>query len=119
MSCWNFAETIYRLGAGRTAGRPALLHDELVISYGELRRRATGIASYLQSLDLPAGSHIGHYLRNSNAYMETYAGAGLAGHAHVNVNYRYRDDELIGLANGLDIRVLVYDTEFAERVAAI
>ncbi len=119
MSRWNFAETIYRLGAGRTADRPALIHDELVISYGELRRRATGIASYLQSLDLPAGSHIGHYLRNSNAYMETYAGAGLAGHAHVNVNYRYRDDELIGLANGLDIRVLVYDTEFAEWVAAI
>lgn len=119
MSCWNFAEALYRLGEGATAERPALIHDDLVISYAELRRRAAGIASFMESLELPAGSHVGHYLRNSNAYMEAYAGAGLAGHAHVNVNYRYQDEELIGLANGLDIRVLVYDAEFADRVRAI
>lgn len=119
MSCWNFAETVYRLGAGAAADRPALIHDDLIISYGELRHRASGIATYLNSLNLPAGSHVGHYLRNSNAYMEMFVGSGLAGHAHVNVNYRYRDDELIGLANGLDLRVIVYDAEFAERVMAI
>lgn len=119
MSCWNFAEAVYRLGEGATADRPALIHDDTVISYGELRNRAVGIASYLDSLELPPGSHVGHYLRNSNAYMETYAGAGLVGHAHVNVNYRYLDEELIDLANGLDLRVLVYDAEFAPMVAAI
>ena len=119
MSCWNFAETVYSLGEGPTADHPALIHDDLIISYSELRHRASGIASYLNSLELPAGSHVGHYLRNSNAYMEMFVGSGLAGHAHVNVNYRYRDEELIGLANGLDLRVLVYDAEFADRVAAI
>ena len=119
MSCWNIAEAIHQLGASDIAERPALLHEGEVVSFKELDRRAAGIASYLATLDLAPGSHIGHYMRNSNAYMETFIGAGLAGHAHVNVNYRYLDEELISLCNNLDIRVLVYDREFAPRVAGI
>ncbi|MEM0955137.1 MAG: AMP-binding protein [Pseudomonadota bacterium] len=119
MSFWNFAETIYQLAHSGWGERTGLIHGAHSISYAELVERATGIADYLQSQTLPAGSHVGHYLRNSNAYMETFVGAGLAGHSHVNVNYRYTDEELTELCNGLDIRVLVYDAEFAELVAAI
>ena len=119
MSGWNIGEAIYRFGDSPVADQPALIHGDLVISFRELRRRACGIASYLKSLDLPAGAHVGHYLRNSNAYMEVFTATALAGMAHVNVNYRYLDEELIGLCNSLDIRVLVYDAEFADRVAAI
>lgn len=119
MSCWNIAEAVHQLAASEMAEHPALLHGEDVISFKELDRRAGAIASYLLSLELPAGSHVGHYMRNSNAYMETFIGAGLAGHSHVNVNYRYRDEELISLCNSLDIRVLVYDKEFADCVASI
>ena len=116
---WNFSEAIYQLGAGPTADRTALVHDDEIISFAELRRRAVSLADWLMTLGLPAGSHIGHYMRNSNAYMETFFGAGLAGMSHVNVNYRYLDEELVDLANGLDIRVLVYDREFADRVSHI
>ena len=119
MSCWNIAEAVYRIGDSTIAERPALIHGEEVISYRELRRRASGIAGFLRSKGIPVGAHVGHYMRNSNAYLETFTGAALAGMAHVNVNYRYLDEELIGLCNGLDIQVLVYDTEFAPRVAAV
>ncbi len=119
MGCWNFAEAVYRLGEGVTATRPALVHDGDSIDYRELRRRSLGIGSYLHGLGLNGGAHVGHYLRNSNAYMETFVGAGLAGLSHVNVNYRYQDDELVELCNGLDIEVLVYDAPFADRVARI
>jgi acyl-CoA synthetase (AMP-forming)/AMP-acid ligase II len=119
MSCWNFAEAIYQLADSPAADRPALIHEDRVISYAQLRDRACGIATWMQQLALPAGAHVGHYLRNSNAYMETFTAASLAGLAHVNVNYRYLEDELIDLCNGLDIRVLVYDVEFAGRVARI
>ncbi len=119
MSCWNFAEAIYQLSESDWGDKPALIHGEHVIDYRELVARASGVADYLNTLDLPAGSHVGHYLRNSNAYMESFVGAALAGHSHVNVNYRYTDEELTDLCNGLDIRVLVYDTEFAELVAQI
>ncbi len=119
MSCWNFAEAIYQLAQSEWGDRPALIHADNSISFRELAGRAEGIADHLMELDLPAGSHVGHYLRNSNAYMETFVGAALAGHSHVNVNFRYTGEELTDLCNGLDIRVLVYDSEFADIVAAI
>ncbi len=119
MSCWNFAEAIYQLANSDWGDKPALIHADNSISYKELVQRAEGIADYLDTLELHAGSHVGHYLRNTNAYMESFVGAGLAGHSHVNVNFRYTDEELTDLCNGLDIRVLVYDSEFADIVAAI
>ncbi len=119
MSCWNFAEAIYQLAQSDWGDKPALIHADNGISFRELAARAEGIADYLMDLDLPAGSHVGHYMRNSNAYMETFVGAALAGHSHVNVNFRYTGEELTDLCNGLDIRVLVYDSEFADIVATI
>jgi 3-oxocholest-4-en-26-oate---CoA ligase len=116
---WNISEVVYRLSQTELAERPALIHGDENISYRELVRRCSGLGSWLNSLGLPENSHVGHYMRNSNAYMETFVGAGLAGMAHVNVNYRYLDQELIDLCVSLDIRVLVYDAEFADRVAAI
>ncbi len=119
MSCWNYAEAIYQLAQSDWGSRPALIHADEEISYRELTRRALGIARYLDELKLPAGSHVGHYMRNSNAYTETLVGAAFAGHSHVNVNFRYTGQELADLCNDLDIRVLVYDSEFAHVVASV
>ncbi|MEH6590976.1 MAG: AMP-binding protein [Halioglobus sp.] len=116
---WNISEAIYRLGHSTVADRPALIHGGDEVSFKQLTERASSFGSWLTSLELPARAHIGHYMRNSKAYMESFTAAGLAGMTHVNVNYRYMDQELVDLCNGLDIRVLVYDAEFADRVAAI
>ncbi|MGB1139886.1 MAG: AMP-binding protein [Halioglobus sp.] len=116
---WNYSEAVDRLGSGPVADRVAIHHDGEDISFGELRRRCRGIAAWLQEQGLGPRVHVGHYMRNSNAYLETFLGGGLAGHAHVNVNYRYQDSELSGLCNTLDIQVLVYDAEFADCVARI
>ena len=119
MSCWNFGEAVWRIADSPIADRTALIHGNTEVSFAELRRRSAGIASWLRSLGLPEGAHVGHYLRNSNAYMELVTACGLIDYGHVNVNYRYRDQELVDLCNGLDIRVLAYDEEFADRVGAI
>lgn len=119
MSGWNLADAVYHLADGSRADTPALIHDEHIVSYGELRRRACGIGAWLLAQGLPSGAHIGHYMRNSNAYMEMFEGAAMAGMSHLNINYRYRDDELVDLCNGLDVRVLVYDLEFAPLVDQI
>ena len=116
---WNISEAIYRLGQSSAGDRPALIHGDLEISYRELNNRASRIGSWLRTHNLQPGAHVGHYMRNSNAYMETFTAAGMVGMTHVNVNYRYLEQELVDLCNGLDIEVLVYDTEFAERVAGI
>ena len=116
---WNFSEAVFQLAHSDIAGRPALIHDDKIISYSQMMDRCDGIASWLAALNLPAGSHVGHYMRNSNVYMESFIATGLAGMSHVNVNFRYLDDELLDLFNALDIRVLIYDAEFAPLVARI
>jgi len=116
---WNFSEAVDRIGLGPLADRPALIHEKTIISFSELRQRARGIGAWLQAQQLGRHSHIGHYMRNSNAYMETFLGSGMVGCAHVNINYRYQNKELEDLCNSLDIKVLVYGVEFAERVAQI
>ncbi|MEM1114386.1 MAG: AMP-binding protein [Pseudomonadota bacterium] len=116
---WNFAAAVHRIGGSDLADRTALIHGDLSLSFADLRQRALGIATYLAAKGLPRGAHVGHYMRNSNAYLESFIGAGLAGLSHVNVNYRYREQELADLCQGLDIAVLIFDAEFADRVAAI
>lgn len=116
---WNYSEALDRIGSGPIADRVAMHHDGDDISFRELRSRCRGIAAWLQQQGLDPRVHVGHYMRNSNAYLETFLGGGLVGHAHVNVNYRYQDSELSGLCNTLDIQVLVYDAEFADCVARI
>ncbi len=116
---WNISEAVYQLAHSDIGERPALIHGDETISFQSLCKRASGIASWLHSRELSKGAHVGHYMRNSNAYMETMIGAGLIGMTHVNVNYRYVEQELIDLCDSLDIQVLVYDTEFAQRVANI
>jgi len=117
--CWNFAAAIDALSSSPIAQRPALLHADSAWSFAELGGRARAFAAWLQALGLPRGAHVGHYLRNSPAYIESFVGSGLAGLAHVNINYRYGDEELAELLRELDVRVLVYEQEFAARIERV
>lgn len=113
---WNFASLLSAIGQSPLAHKAALVHGSQTISYGELDQRSDAIGSYFTSLGLNPGSHIGHLMRNSNAYMETFVGCGKSAMSHVNINYRYQAEELTALCESLDIQVLVYDSEFSDRV---
>jgi fatty-acyl-CoA synthase len=58
-------------------------------------------------------------MRNSHAYSETLAGCFKARLTHVNVNYRYVDDELWYILDNSDAKIVVYDREFASHVLAL
>ncbi|MEQ8263883.1 AMP-binding protein [Pseudohaliea sp.] len=113
---WNFCSAMEELSRSRIADRPALIHDDSAISYRVLGERIRAIGAWLQAMNVAPGSHVGHYMRNSNAYLEVFAGSGLVGCTHVNVNYRYRDEELGYLAEKLDITIWFYEREFAGQV---
>jgi len=116
---WNYSEAVDRIGLGPMANRTALIHEQQTFTFAQLRARTRGIGAFLQAQGLKKHSHVGHYLRNTHAYLETFIGSGLIGSAHVNINYRYQKQELESLCNSLDIEVLVYAAEFAEQVAEI
>ncbi|MCV7413394.1 acyl-CoA synthetase [Mycobacterium florentinum] len=101
-------------------------------TYAEMDARVDGVAHYLTSLGLGCHTerdrlqghesgqdHIGLYLRNGNHYLEAMIGAYRSRIAPFNVNYRYVDAELVYLLANAQARALVYNAEFAPRVAAI
>ncbi len=116
---WNFSELLHGIAQTPLAEHTALIHGPLELSYRELNQRCSAIGQNLQCLGLEHGAHIGHMLRNSNVYLETFLGAGMAGMRHVNINYRYQTAELLALCDSLDVRALVYEAEFADHIASM
>jgi 3-oxocholest-4-en-26-oate---CoA ligase len=63
--------------------------------------------------------HLAIYLYNGNEYVEAMLGAFKARVAPLNVNYRYVDEELTYLFRNSRAKAVVYQAEFAPRIAAI
>jgi 3-oxocholest-4-en-26-oate---CoA ligase len=110
----------------------ALLWRDRRLTYAELDARVAGVAHYLTSVGLGCRTeraaleghesgqdHIGLYLRNGNEYLEAMIGAYRSRVAPFNVSYRYVEEELLYLLNDSSASALVYNAEFAPRVAAI
>lgn len=87
------------------------------LSFRELDRRASRLASALRSRGVERSHNVGIQLHNSAEYLETFFACCKIGAAPVNVNYRYVADELAYLFSSLELRALVYGEEFEDEVA--
>ncbi|WIM88086.1 acyl-CoA synthetase [Candidatus Mycobacterium wuenschmannii] len=128
---FNLAE-VFRTVARAVPDRRAVLWGDRDVTFAEMDRRCDGVAHYLVSRGLGCRAerddllphesgqdHVGLYLRNGNEYLESMIGGYRARVAPFNVNYRYVDNELIYLLQDSRAKALVYNAEFAPRVAAI
>jgi acyl-CoA synthetase (AMP-forming)/AMP-acid ligase II len=101
-------------------------------TYADVDARVDGFAHYLVSAgmgchterDHLAGhesgqDHLALYLRNGNEYLEAMLGSYRARVAPFNCSYRYVETELCYLLNDARASGVVYNAEFAPRVAAI
>jgi 3-oxocholest-4-en-26-oate---CoA ligase len=102
------------------------------LTYRDVNSRVDGIAHYLRSQGLGcrierthlAGhesgqDHLALYLRNGNEYLEAMIGSYRARVAPFNCSFRYVESELYYLLNDSHAAALVYNAEFAPRVAAV
>ncbi|MBV9641507.1 MAG: acyl-CoA synthetase [Mycobacteriaceae bacterium] len=102
------------------------------ISYAQMDARIDGFAHYLTSIGLGCHTererlrghesgqdHLGIYLRNGNEYLEAMIGACRSRVAPFNVSFRYVEEELLYLLNDANATALIYNAEFAPRVAAL
>lgn len=117
----------------RTVGEQTfLVWRDRRFSYAQFDHRVDGFAHFLVSVGLGCHTerdslgghesgqdHLGIYLRNGNEYLESMIGSYRARVAPFNVSYRYVEEELVYLLNDSKARALVYNAEFAPRVAAI
>ncbi len=99
--------------------RQALYAEGRRLTFRELDERANRLAHHLMSAGIGAGDHVGCHMMNGTEYLETMIALFKIRAVPINVNFRYVTDELHYLYTDADLVAVVYDTEFADRVAAV
>jgi len=115
---WQMAD-IWENIAQAIPGKPAIVDGDKRYSWAQYENRAARVAQLLTDHGLEPGAKLSIYSYNSAEYMETQFGAFKARVCPVNVNYRYLEAELTHVINNSDSEALVFQAQFAPRVAAI
>ncbi len=115
----NIAD-LFELVADTVPERLALAHglDGRALTWAEADRRSNALARHLAERHAP-GSKIAIYAHNRPEWLEAMIGGMKARLVPVNVNYRYREDELHYLLDNSDATVVVYEAGFADAVAKL
>ena len=116
---WNFGDLLEALDGRFPGDAPAVIHGAQTVSWRDFGRRSNALAAVLRDAGVGPGDKVAFYMRNRPAYMETLAACFKGRLVHVNVNYRYLDDELLYILDNSDAAAVVFSDEFAERVAHV
>jgi len=119
MPGWNFGDLLERCEAALPDDALALGHGEGDVTWGAYGRRTRRLARALTGLGAAPGDKVAFYLRNDTTYLELLGACFKARLVHVNVNYRYLDDELVHILDDSDAKAVVFHGDFAERVEAV
>src|SRR5690349_14302592 len=87
------------------------------LTYAEADARANQLAHALAARGIGPGDHVALYLYNGTEYIEAMLAAFKLRAVPINVNYRYVEDELRYLLDDADARAVVFDAEFAPKLA--
>ena len=96
--------------------RTALICGEREVSWGEYDRRAACLADLLTKHGLGHNSKVGIYAHNSNEYVEAQYAVFKIGGCPINVNYRYKADELVYLLDNSDAEAVFFQGCYAARI---
>lgn len=110
----NFGVVLKALAGAIPPERPALVHGERIVSWGELDAVTDRIAAGLRAHGLKPGDIAGQMLRNTPDYMLAYFGCVKAGVVPVNVNYHYKARELADIFTRFGLKALFTESDFAE-----
>ncbi len=115
---WTFAD-IWETVADAVPENEALVHGETRRSWAEYENRAARLAQVFTDHGLKPDSKVALFSYNNPEYMEAQFGVFKFRGVPINVNYRYFETELIYLFDNSDSEALVFQAQFAERIAAI
>ncbi|HUH70997.1 MAG TPA: AMP-binding protein [Mycobacterium sp.] len=104
--------------AARWPNRAAIIDDDGVLSYRELRLATECLARELSGDGVAPGQAVGIMCRNGRDFVEAVFAAALVGADVVLVNTDFRIDALAAALSAHQITTMVADNEFAEQVHA-
>ena len=116
---WNLGDVLDRVCQTIDPALPALIHGATTITWGELDRRSNNLARALIDGGAGPGDKVAFYMRNRAEYTQTFAACLRARLTHININYRYREQELHYILDNSDAVALVYAAEFRDQVAEL
>ncbi len=112
---FHFA-TAWEAIADTVASRPAVICGDQVRSWRDFDDRAARLAAVYSAHGLGVDSKVGTYLHNCGEYLEAqYAAFKISG-CPINVNYRYKADELVYLLDNADAEAVVFQACYAARI---
>ncbi len=115
---WNMAD-IWEAVAGVIPDEPALIHEERTVTWAEFDRRSNALARRLIEGGAKTGDKVSIYSYNRTEWMESVAAAFKARLVPVNVNFRYKDEELLYLFDNSDSVAVIFEGAFGENVSRV
>ena len=111
--------TVYEKNADTIPDEIALVCGDNVRTWKEYDDRAARLASLLTSYGLGPDSKVGLYVHNSNEYLEAQYGVFKISGVSINVNYRYKAEELIYLLDNSDSEAVFFQGCYSQQVDSI
>ena len=112
---FNVADLIERV-AKNIPDREAVIYGDQRATYRHFDEKSKLFARYLLSIGLSKGDHIGIYAYNSIEWIEAMLACYKIGAVPININYRYVEEELYYVFDNADLKAILYDVEFSERI---
>jgi len=110
---------VFEIVADAVPDRPALITEDVQMTYAELDDRATRLANHLVSLGVERGDRVAIHAANCPEWVEAFYACAKLGAPAVNVNQRYVAEELRYLYNDADCKVAVVGADYAPNLDAI
>ncbi len=114
---WSYGDILDAVASATAPDAVAIVHGSREIGWTDFDERSNALARTFIAAGAKPHDKVAHYMRNSPAYCETSAACFKARLAHVNVNYRYSNEELFYIFDNCDAAVIVYDRGFASEMA--
>ena len=111
---WNLGDILDAIEPAVPEDAPALIHGDRIISWPEMSKRSNNLARNLRAQGAGDGAKIAFYMRNRPEYGELMAACFKGRLTHVNINYRYRPEEVFYIFDDSDSEVIVYSSEFRD-----
>lgn len=115
---FNLAD-LFEHAVDHFADREYLVCDGKRRTYREMEERANRLAHHLAGQGIGRGDHVGIYALNSVEWVETLWAVFKLRAVWININYRYVEEELRYLFDNADLKALVYQRQYAPRVAGV
>jgi len=118
MPQWNIADCLDRVVQIR-GDEEALVQNNRRLSWNEVERRARNLGSWMVDRGATRQGKVAVYTYNHPAYMEACYAALKASLVPVNVNYRYREEEVRYLLDNADAEIVVVHEEFLPLLSTV